>query len=690
MISLLLVSALVSVCMGQYDDAVSITVAIVIVVSVAFVQEYRSERSLEALKQLVPHKCHCLRQGVTKDLPASELVPGDCVYITVGDRVPADIRLIEAVDLELDESSFTGETDPVRKSTAQLMHVGGNGTPLTERKNIAFMGTLVCHGRGKGIVISTGENSEFGDVFKMMQGEDAPKTPLQKSMDRLGKQLSFYSFCIIGAIMFIGWFQSRHLLDMFTIGVSLAVAAIPEGLPIVVTVTLALGVMRMADRNAIVKRLPIVETLGCATVVCSDKTGTLTQNEMTVKYLFAANEDEAQVSGVGYNDAGEVMCRGIKVTGTSHPSLLKLVEVACICNDAQIRDNTLIGQPTEGALLATAMKMELYGIRDQYVRTSEKPFSSDQKWMAVCCRPRMKDIAGMAKLDGERYFMKGAVERVLRQCTCIYVPENVHDTLQLDERGVQAVMHKVREYGRKGFRVIAMATGESLTDMMFVGLAAISDPPRPGVEAAVHSLLNSGVCVKMLTGDSKETAIAVGVSLGLHDEGCPTLSGEEIDLMDLHRLQLAMDQVSVFYRVSPRHKVAIVKALQAKEEIVAMTGDGINDAVALKRADIGVAMGLAGTDVCKEAADMILVNDDFITIMSAIREGKGIFYNITNFVRFQLSTSIAALSLITISTFLHLRNPLNAMQILWINIIMDGPPAQRCGTCRQRCDASAS
>lgn len=666
MIILLLASGLVSVTMGQYDDAVSITVAIIIVVTVAFVQEYRSDKSVEAIKKLVPPGCHCIREGKVADFLARSLVPGDLVTISVGDRVPADLRLVEAIDLKIDESSFTGETEPACKTSEEVPPSKSSGG-VSERRNIAFMGTLVRCGRGKGIVTGTGENSEFGEVFKMMKAEEPPKTPLQKSMDILGKQLSFYSICIIALIILLGWLQHRAILEMFTIGVSLAVAAIPEGLPIVVTVTLALGVMRMARRNAIVKKLPIVETLGCASVICSDKTGTLTKNEMTVTQIFTADGHYAEVSGVGYNGCGHVSISGHNLTPNTNLSVTKVVEVGYICNNAQIQDGSLFGQPTEGALIAVGQKLGIDDPRGMNLRTAEIPFSSEKKWMAV--RYRQKD-------NSETYYMKGAPERVLQQCTSYHGQGSV---VPLTTRDLEMFNDAVSAMSSRGLRVIALAMGTDLQQLSFLGIMGLLDPPRPGVREAVHTLLESGVQVKMLTGDARETALTIAELLGIHVKGRLTLSGEELETMDSLQLGDAIQQASVFYRVSPRHKVAIVKALQQRDRVVAMTGDGVNDAVALRRADIGVAMGRAGTDVSKEASDMVLVNDDFSTILAAIEEGKGIFYNIRNFVRFQLSTSIAAISLITISTFLKLPNPLNAMQILWINIIMDGPPAQSLG-----------
>ncbi|XP_041377017.1 calcium-transporting ATPase type 2C member 1-like [Gigantopelta aegis] len=668
LILLLLGSAVVSVFMKQVDDAVSITVAIIIVSTVAFVQEYRSEKSLEALTKLVPPQCHCVRNGKQETFLAKELVPGDIVILSIGDRVPADIRLIEAIDLSIDESSFTGETQSVNKTVNTQNDSEKN--QISQRRNIAYMGTLVRTGRGKGIVIGTGENSEFGEIFKMMQGEEAPKTPLQKSMDTLGKQLSFYSFCIIGLIMMLGWIQGRKILDMFTIGVSLAVAAIPEGLPIVVTVTLAIGVMRMAKRKAIVKKLPVVETLGCVTVICSDKTGTLTKNEMTVTHIVAADGQEAEVTGVGYNANGEVTCNFQKVRVESHPAFAKVIEVGCVCNNADISDGCLLGQPTEGALIAVAQKMHMGNVREQYTRLQEMPFNSDNKYMVVKC------VLTYSQNKEELLFLKGALEHILRQCSKYYYNGA---SLPLTDKHKASFLHQAAVMGNAGLRVLAMACGSPMGDMVFVGMVGILDPPKQGVREAVRTLISGGVSVKMLTGDSQETASAIGSRLGLYATGAPILSGDELDKLDVGHLRQIINHVSVFYRVTPRHKLKIVKALQMNGHIVGMTGDGVNDAVALKCAEIGISMGQSGTDVSKEAADMILVDDDFSTILSAIEEGKGIFYNIRNFVRFQLSTSIAALSLIALSTMMKLPNPLNAMQILWINIIMDGPPAQSLG-----------
>eukprot|EP00794_Sanderia_malayensis_P018780 gene18780-20671_t len=669
MILLLLASGLVSVLMSQYDDAVSITVAILIVVTVAFVQEYRSDKSVQAITKLVPPSCHCLRDGEWSDFLAAELVPGDIVYCDVGDRVPADIRLFETVDLQIDESSFTGETEPATK-VISILHDKTNG--ISARRNIGFMGTLVRCGRGKGIVFGTGLNSEFGNVFNMMKSEEPPKTPLQRSMDILGKQLSSYSLLIIGFIVLLGWFQKRRILEMFTIGVSLAVAAIPEGLPIVVTVTLAIGVMRMAKRNAIVKKLPVVETLGCASVICSDKTGTLTKNEMKVTEIYLSDGRKADVSGVGYSGHGQVFLDDQVAYDHTDLNLTSLVTASCVCNNAHIKNGILMGQPTEGAMVAVGLKLGLIGINDAYSRLEEIPFNSDRKWMAVKCERKLSSSDEKSEL----YYLKGAPEKVLAQCKFWGSDVRENDVTEAD---YNRIIQRSNEMGSRGLRVIAIAYGEKLDQMTYLGLMGLMDPPRKGVHEAIEALSESGVSVKMLTGDARETAVAIGRMLGLKNDTSITLSGEQIESMDSYDLESVIQDVSIFYRVSPKHKLSIIRALQRCGHVVAMTGDGVNDAVALKRADIGVAMGKIGTDVSKEAADMILVDDDFKTIMAAIEEGKGIYYNIRNFVRFQLSTSIAALSLITISTLMKFPNPLNAMQILWINIIMDGPPAQSLG-----------
>lgn len=678
--------------------------AILIVVTVAFIQEYRSEKSLKELSKLVPPSCTAIRNGKHEDFLAKYLVPGDIVVISMGDRVPADLRLIETHDLSVDESNLTGETESAFKTSSTRKHAflynvtpNGDGNNnfneipkdqasehgLSSCNNLAFMGTLVQSGHGKGIVMSTGDSTQFGMVFRMMQSEEAPKSPLQVNMDELGKHLSVYSLCIIVLIVIIGWLQSRPVVEMFTIGVSLAVAAIPEGLPIVVTVTLALGVMRMAKRKAVVKQLPAVETLGCLHVICSDKTGTLTRNEMTVTHITTSEFYQAEVTGVGYEPMGEVILKDLLTNqSTQMQSIRRLLTAASLCNNARFDSSgRLIGQATEGAILTAAKKIGLHNIREEHVRLEEIPFSSQHKSMAVKCVPNRPDMDSSEK---PTYYVKGAIEVVLSNCRHFYSRAGSQD--QLNESQKQDIICHSEMIESSGLRVLGIAAGNTVDDLIFLGFLGIFDAPRTGVREAVKVLQEGGIQIKMVTGDSKITAQSIAKMVGImRSSGYAAMSGREIDELlsnpNLSNLEKAerIEDVPVFYRVTPHHKVTIVKMLQSLHYVTAMTGDGVNDGIALKKADIGIAMGTTGTDVCKEAADVILMDDNLATIVVALEEGKGIYHNIRNFIRFQLSTSIAALSLIAVSTILHIPNPLNAMQILYINILMDGPPAQSLG-----------
>ncbi|KAJ3073214.1 High affinity Ca2+/Mn2+ P-type ATPase-like protein [Podochytrium sp. JEL0797] len=689
---LLAASAAVSLLIGEMEDAISITLAMIIVVTVAFVQEYRSEKSLEALNTLLPHYCKVVRNMTTLKILAEDLVPGDIVHFSAGDRIPADLRLLTANDLELDESSLTGETRPRRKNVAAIL--SDNVPALADRDNIAFMGTLVRNGNCSGVVIGTGRNTEFGHVFTMMKEVETRKTPLQASMDELGKQLSFLSFLVIVVIVLIGVYQGRPMLEMFTIGVSLAVAAIPEGLPIVVTVTLALGVLRMAGRNAIIKKLPSVESLGSVNVICVDKTGTLTMNKMTVTKVFTMSDRnlvDVKSGGGGGGPAFE------KMAGTS--AFQQMMKVAVLCNNARTElSRESIGQPTEIALLELARKTTATSAhphmdqRLHYTRVSEIPFTSDRKCMSVTVQPLVHPISPVTSPVQQQQLqqqtlLKGSMESVLDVCTRYFVSE-AEGTKPFDGALKELVRAQHDQVANSGLRCMFFAytdsTSETDTNMVFVGFVGMTDPVRPGTAAAVNRLIGGGVRVVMLTGDSEGTAGAIARETGIPiaHKMQSMMSGMQLDAMEeggVQGVEDIIDNVNVFYRVTPKHKMMIVRALQAKGYNVAMTGDGVNDAPALKLADIGISMGKSGTDVSKEAADMILVNDEFATILYAIEEGKSIFYNIQNFLRFQLSTSIAALTLVAGATLFGFNNPLNAMQILWINIICDGPVAQSLG-----------
>ncbi|PWN29113.1 calcium-transporting P [Jaminaea rosea] len=634
LILLLLGSAVVSLLLGEVGDAVSIVLAVAIVVAVAHIQEQRSSESLAALSKLVPHYCHLVRDGVTSHVLANELVPGDIVTFSTGDRVPADVRIIESVQLETDESPLTGEIKPRRKTTDAL----GPSTSISERDNTAFMGTLVKSGSGRGVVVATGPQTEFGAIFAMVDEVVEQRTPLQLSMDDLAKKLSMASFAIIGVICLLGLWQRRGALEMFTIGVSLAVAAIPEGLPIVVTVTLALGVLRMSHRKAIVKRLPSVETLGSISVICSDKTGTLTTNKMTVCELWTLED--------GKIDAKEL-------PDSPSPSLARTLLVGNLCNNAR-RDEKgeYVGQATDVAMASVVR----HDARGSFTRTAEMPFSSETKWMSVTGTLTVPPSAANIG-QGSTTYTKGAVEAVLERAPHAQTAE---------------IRRAADEMAKRGLRVLACAVGTT-----FCGLQAVQDPPRQGVRESIAELRRSGIQIIMITGDAEPTANAIARQVGI--DGGASMLGSQIDSMSERQLQESIDRVSVFARTTPRHKMSIVRALQSNGHVVAMTGDGVNDAPALKLADIGIALGRGGSDVAKEASDVILVDDNFATILPAVEEGKGIFYNIQNFLAFQLSTAVAALSLITLSTAAGLKLPLNPMQILFINILMDGPPSQSLG-----------
>lgn len=674
-----------SVVVGQYEDALSIFAAVVIVASVAFYQEYKSEEALEALSNLVPPRSTVVRGGIVVNLAASELVVGDLIVLNTGDRVPADARVIVATNLCLDESALTGESEPKQKSE-QLNLAIEEKSDTSTFDNAVFMGTLVLGGHAKCTVISTGINTEFGRTFREMQDVENKRTPLQAKMDELGKYLSIVSMGIIVFIGFVGMAQGKTFLSMFNIGVSLAVAAIPEGLPICVAVTLALGVMRMAKKNAIVKKLPAVEALGCADFICTDKTGTLTENKMEVVEFFCPMLDDCvrmdsakpiatSNSTTTKQQPVELFINGRQMEVTRNACLNELFDCACLCNNASFDGDVYLGQPTETALLKSARSLGFSDRRDKLRRVRELAFSSESKYMEIIYS---ETSAGSG---GEIRFLKGAVEILLPMCTFTYAINGdlIPFTASLRER----IQRQTAEMCSRGYRVLAFATSTTTSTVVFAGIIALADPLRKGVRDSVHRIRDSGARVMMITGDSEPTAVAIATQAGIFEaaKNQKIVSGaqiEELFISGEHNLAAIIDDVAICYRSAPRHKLYIVKALQARGHVVAMTGDGVNDAPALKCADIGVAMG-SGTDVAKEASSMVILDNDFSTILAAIEEGKSIFFNIKNFLTFQLSTSIAALSLVAVNNLIGRPNPLNPMQILWINIIMDGPLAQSLG-----------
>ncbi|ORX72664.1 Pmr1 ATPase [Linderina pennispora] len=671
MVMMLFASAGVSILVGNWDDAFSIIFAILIVSTVGFVQEYRSEKSLEALSSLVPNFCHVVRDGESVKLLADYLVPGDIVKLAMGDRIPADIRFVDAQQLEVDESALTGESEALHKTTEKVVLAGAPMLASTElsfsdRRNIGFMGTLVRNGHGVGVVLRTGASTEFGKIHAMMRDIEVPRTPLQKDMDKLGEQLSLVSFGVIGFIFLVGVLQGKSWLEMFTIGVSLAVAAIPEGLPIVVTVTLALGVFKMAKRKAICRKLPSVETLGAVNVICADKTGTLTMNRMEVEYLYSAAD--------GLTPMGSADLSVLAQTR----SFLQLLRIGNICNNAATDDKgAYIGQATDIAILNAVLKVRQFDERSRVERLAESPFNSETKFMQVTvgadAEPNLPQAAGNV------LYMKGALEVVLARSKTYFGSQGRAE--KLTEKVTDDIVNHSNQLSQRGLRVVAAAFGTDPDQMVFGGLFVMRDPPREDVERTIGRLMSAGVRTVMITGDSGKTAVSVARNIGIPvvNEQIGCMMGPQLDSITDYELGEHIKHISVFARATPRHKVRIVSALQAAGDVVAMTGDGVNDAPALRLADIGISMGENATDVSKEAADVVLVNDDLSTILSAIEEGKNIFSNIRNFITFQLSTSVAALTLVALSTMLGLPQPLNAMQVLWINILMDGPPAQSLG-----------
>ena len=577
---------------------------------------------------------------------------------------------------------MTGESRPINKISESTYGAETFG------KNIAKMGTLCINGRGKGIVYNTGERTELGKISQLIKDVEEIQTPLQEKMSEIGKQLSIVAISIVVVIFIVGALQQKSLLEMFTIGVSLAVAAIPEGLPIVVTVTLALGVTRMAKRRAIVRQLPAVEALGATTVICTDKTGTLTKNEITVTEV-ATVHNSYHVTGVGYDSKGSFYnSDSERVQVSNDLPLTELLQSGMLCNNSQFSyknnkegENSvhLIGQPTEGSLLICGFKAGLPDPRNIYNRIDESPFDSSSKIMIVKCH--------MGEEKGEWFHVKGAPEKIVERSRFYYNSNG--EVIPLTESIKQDLLRKANEFGDKSLRTIGVAKGKLKEGYIFLGIMGMVDPPKHGVKQAIKRAIDSGVHVVMITGDSKATAMATAKELHILDEINPairnspenTIALSPDDLLHLSNDEIdkIIENVAVFYRVSPEFKMQIVQSFQRRGHIVAMTGDGVNDAPALKRANIGISMGIAGTDVAKEASEMILLDDNFATITVAIEEGKSIYNNIKNFLRFQLTTSIATLSMIAASTLFGLPLPLNPIQILWINIIMDGPPAQSLG-----------
>ena len=670
LILVLIGAAVLAAAIGDLTDAVVILVVVLINAILGFSQEHRAEQSLAALKKMLAPTAEVRRDGQTINLSADALVPGDIVLLAAGDRVPADGRVIAAHGFEVDESSLTGESRTVGKHIDSL---AGEDIPLAERANLFYMNTTVTRGRAEMVVTATGMNTELGLLAGMLGHAVETPTPLQIQLDHLGKRLALIAGIVVAFMLMAGLARGEPWVKMVMTAIALAVAAIPEGLPAVVTVTLAVGLQRMARNQAIVKRLAAVETLGCTSVICSDKTGTLTVNQMTARQLYTGGQ-LLKVSGEGYDTAGK-----ISGSNSSLPSLEPLLLPIALCNDSQLRTGEVIGDPMEGALLAVAAKggIDPINLQQRYPRVAEIPFDSEHKYQATF------------HLVGERVrvMVKGAPEVLLNNCKTVF---DENGDQPLDAKQHELIEQANEQMADTGLRVLAVAwtelpvrdfepNGDMFThvkDLVFTGLVGLMDPPRPEVRDAIALCHKAGISIKMITGDQKKTAAAIARELGITGT---VVTNVELDAMSDAQLAANIDDMGVFTRATPEQKVRIVLALKACGHVTAMTGDGVNDAPALKTADIGIAMGITGTDVAREAATMVLTDDNFATIVKAVKEGRTIYDNIVKFVRFQLSTNIGAILTVLLAPFLGLPLPFTPIQLLWVNIIMDGPPAMALG-----------
>ncbi len=692
MVLVLLAATLISGLLGEYTDAITIIAIVILNGILGFVQEYRAEKSLKALKELTAPTAQVIRNGNREEIPATRLVPGDIVYFESGDRIPADIRILEAHGLHIDESPLTGESVPVHKEAATIDELE---LPVADQYNMLFMGTMVTAGSGRGVVVETGMTTEMGKIADLLQTTETLATPLQKRLEQLGKVLVGVAIALTFLVVFAGIWHGHEPYDMFLAGVSLAVAAIPEGLPAIVTISLALGVQRMIKRKAIVRKLPSVETLGCATVICSDKTGTLTQNKMTVTHMWTDGK-VIEVTGNGYQPSGEFLMNGRRISVSPATAAYRLLQYGVLCNNSELEkeknrgsflkrkpsmDWTIIGDPTDGSLLVAAAKAGIWKNSEQknWIRLNEFPFDSSRKMMSVLVKHQ----------KGERKLItKGAPDVLIDRCS--YILEN-GKLVPFSPSKKQQILKINDQLAGKALRNLAVAyrdvkPSESLQDsseaergMILIGLMGIIDPPRVEVKQAIRECQAAGIKTVMITGDHQLTAEAIGRELGILHPGGLTVNGKDIYNMSGTEWMEKVNQIDVYARVSPEHKLRIVKALQAKGHVVAMTGDGVNDAPAIKAADIGIAMGITGTDVTKEASSLVLSDDNFATIKAAIEEGRTIYDNIRKFIRYLLASNVGEILVMFLAMMAGMPLPLVPIQILWVNLVTDGLPAMALG-----------
>jgi Ca2+-transporting ATPase len=711
-------AALVSGFLKEWVDALAI-IAIVILNSIlGFIQEYRAEKSLLALRKMASPTSRVIRGGSREVIASAELVPGDLIELEAGDHIPGDSRVVwHTANFAVQEASLTGESTPVMKTYLALDE---RDISLAERANMVYTGTAAVAGKARAVVAETGMKTELGKIAGMIQAIEHETTPLQRRLEQFGKWIVYLCFVLVAIVFGMGLLRGGKILDMFLTSVSLAVAAIPEGLPAVVTIALALGVQRMVRRHVIIRKLPSVETLGCATVICSDKTGTLTRNEMTVRAVYT-HTGLFQITGAGYEPKGEFVLEGAAVRAEEHADLMQCLRCGVLCNGAELKEVEgrfkIVGDPTEGAILSGAAKAGLWkaDLESKFPFVEEIPFDSERKKMTIVRRFRgeRSEVRGEAsegeqgsrqggerggekaaeisgKKDGERYiaYVKGAPDILLENCT------------RVQERGVERRLHKEdiarilktnNNLSDQALRVLAVAYREFEgkperyeanlieTDLTFAGLVAMIDPPREEVKEAIGKCRDSGIKTVMITGDHKNTAVAIAKELGFYGEDSLALTGEELDKLSEAEFEGEVQRTSVYARVSPEHKLRAVRGWRKRGEVVAMTGDGVNDAPAVKEADIGVAMGITGTDVTKEVSDMIITDDNFASIVAAVEEGRGIYDNIKKFIHYLLSCNAGEILVMFVASLLGLPVPLLPIQILWVNLITDGLPALALG-----------
>jgi Ca2+-transporting ATPase len=668
LVIILIIATVLSALLGHGVEAIAIGVIILFAVLLGFIQEYRAERAIEALQQMAAPTATVVRDGDTVSVPARELVPGDVILLHAGDILPADGRLLESVNLQTDEAALTGESMPVEKAVPPLPDPA---LGIGDRRNMVFSGTTVTYGRGRAVVTATGRATEFGRIAQLLQTVAPGQTPLQRSLDRVGRSLAWAALALVVIIVSVGLLRGEAWLTMLIFGIALAVAVVPEALPAVVTISLAIGVQRMARRHALVRRLPAVETLGSASVICTDKTGTLTKDEMTVSAVITAGQ-RWEVTGAGYAPDGEFRLDSVPTEPS--PALRALLTGAVLASDAYLvldeEDGRwhLHGDPTEGALVTAAAKAGIHKatLDSHYPRVAEIPFTAETKRMTTLHRTP----------EGVVAFAKGAPEVLLAACTEQLTADGV---VPLDDAGRAALLATTQAIAREALRVLAIATKPDATpdavehDLTLLGLVGMMDPPRPEARTAIHTCTEAGISVVMITGDHQTTAEAVAREVGLPQGRVVT--GAELAAMPDDALARDVNDIAVYARVAPEHKLRVVRALQSRGHIAAMTGDGINDASALQQADIGIAMGITGTDVTKAVAAMMLTDDNFASIVAAVEEGRGIYANIKKYLMYLISSNIGEIGLLAGATLLGLPLPLTAVQILYINLATDGLPA---------------